>query len=669
MARRHRPALDGVRGLAVAAVVAYHLGYLRGGYLGVDVFFVLSGYLITGLVLVEVEQRGQINVRAFWGRRIRRLVPAVLVMVTAVVAVALALGWPEAERRALAIDATATLTWWANWRQAGGASYWASGESLFRHAWSLSIEEQFYLAWPLVILALAVAARRRTWPLSTVLGIAAAVGAASSAAWLTVLSHRLGDADLSRAYVGTDTRVLAPLAGCALACWMARRDRSRDRRAVQVVGGLVGTAILVAMMVVVDVSDPAMYRQGGFIVAALAACLVVRSIAEVDDRAREPVAWLTTRPLTRYLGTRSYGLYLWSWPVQVLIVFRWPEVPGVALAAATIVLSLALAEASGRLVEEPLRRNVGWAAPVRARRPAWAAGALGAVAVVWASVASAAPPPAHERIDTNASAAAALRPAETTTTTTTTTTTAMDDPPASVPDQPAADLRVMVTGDSVAWTVGYYKPSVADFPPGIASVDSRAIIGCGLLAAEGWSFQQGGAGGPFAPAAEACIEQPEAERLGLEGSPDVVVLFPGAWEWGDVRAPDGEVFAARSPELAAVLKDRMMRRIVAAQDVGARFVLVEWSCPGSTVADVRADPAFTRWINQVMADVAAQAIAEYGATVEVLAPTAEVCVDANPVGLPTPAKIEATGDEVHVVSKAGGRWIWHSWLGPGLVAR
>ncbi|MCA9767724.1 MAG: acyltransferase, partial [Gemmatimonadetes bacterium] len=128
---------------------------------GVDVFFVLSGYLITSLVLAEVAETSGLSVRRFWGRRIRRLVPALVAMVVGVVAAALALGWPADERRALAIDATATLTWWANWRQAAGQSYWDAGESLFRHAWSLSIEEQFYLLWPVAFTLLAMRGRVR----------------------------------------------------------------------------------------------------------------------------------------------------------------------------------------------------------------------------------------------------------------------------------------------------------------------------------------------------------------------------------------------------------------------------------------------------------------------------------------------------------------------------
>lgn len=145
-----RVGLDSLRGLAVLAVLGYHLGFLSGGFLGVDVFFVLSGYLVTALALDEVSRTGTFSVRAFWLRRIKRLAPAVFVVVPAVLLAALWLQWDRSNFRSLGWDATATLGWWANWRQIYGADsgYWGGAPSLFRHAWSLSVEEQFYLLWP-----------------------------------------------------------------------------------------------------------------------------------------------------------------------------------------------------------------------------------------------------------------------------------------------------------------------------------------------------------------------------------------------------------------------------------------------------------------------------------------------------------------------------------------
>ncbi|MEZ5140802.1 MAG: acyltransferase [Acidimicrobiales bacterium] len=505
---RHRPGLDGVRGLAVAAVVAYHLELVPGGFVGVDVFFVLSGFLITGLVLDEVASTRRVSLRAFWARRARRLIPALLVVVPTVVLVALGWGWPDDQRRDLGIDAVATLTWWANWRQAHGASYWDSGENPFRHAWSLSIEEQFYLLWPLAVVAvvaLVVARRRRPASLAVSLGLVAAALAAASAAWMVVLSHRLDDGDLSRVYVGTDTRAFAPLAGCALACWARARRTTPVRRLPTVLAGLAGTAALGWSVAVLEVDDPATYRHGLLVVVTLAALLVVRAAALAEATDRDPLAVASTSAVARHLGRRSYAIYLWSWPVQVLVAFRWPGIGRPALIAATVAAALLLAEASHHLVEAPMRHRAGWAAaPVR-RRPAWAL----APCCRWRPsprVRHREPPPKHETVEAEEAARGAAASAH--------------------HRSGAADegLHVMLAGDSVAWTYGYYRPHGEELPAGIASVDSRAIIGCGSWPAR-VGYPVHGDGPP--------PDQPPAQRPGrgraprLEGRPDVVLLFPG----------------------------------------------------------------------------------------------------------------------------------------------
>ncbi|MCB0960653.1 MAG: acyltransferase [Acidimicrobiales bacterium] len=651
---RHRPGLDGARGVAVAAVVAYHLELVPGGFVGVDVFFVLSGFLITGLVLDEVAATRAVSLRAFWGRRVRRLVPAVLVVVPTVVLVALGWGWPDDQRRDLGLDAIATLTWWANWRQAHGASYWDSGENPFRHAWSLSIEEQFYLLWPLAVVGIValVVARRRRRPgsLAVPLGAVAAALAAASATWMVVLSHRLDDGDLSRVYVGTDTRAFAPLAGCALACWVRARRSAPARRGVVLVGGLIGAGALGWAVAALEVDDPATYRHGLLVAVTLAAILVVRAAGLAEGRDRDPLALVTTSGVARHLGRRSYAIYLWSWPVQVLVAFRWPGIERPVLVVATVVIALVLAEVSHHLVEAPLRHRSGWAAAPARRRPAWAAGGLVAVAAIAASLSTAEPPPKHETVEAEEAAREALRP-----------------PPSTEAGTADGGLRVMLAGDSVAWTYGYYRPHGDELPEGIASVDSRAIIGCGLLAGEGWGYPLHGDGPFVRPAAGACADQPEAERLGLEGQPDVVLLFPGAWEWSDAESPDGRVVAARSPEMRDLVVERLLRKARAADAAGARTVIAQWACPGPESAPPLRDPAYLAWIDDVIAETAAEGRAA-GLDVEVLEASPAVCTDGEAQGTPTPERAAATGGEIHVVSFEGGRWLWDAWLAPGLLA-
>ncbi|MCU1371060.1 MAG: putative acyltransferase, partial [Ilumatobacteraceae bacterium] len=395
----HRPGLDGLRGLAVVAVVAYHLGYLHGGFLGVDVFLVLSGYLITGLALGEIGESGQLSLRAFWGRRVRRLVPALLVVVLVVTLVALAIGWPRDELHALGWDGVATLTWWANWRQVQGPSYWASGQNLFRHAWSLSIEEQFYLVWPLVLVGAAAVARRTRRSIAAIVGGIAFAGAVASAGWHLVLAHRLDAADLSRVYVGTDARALAPLLGCALACLLSRRGPT-DLAAGTVgrVLGAVGGLVLLVLVVTAEVASPALYRNGILVVASLASAAVVARASALPADDGSILGWAATTDAARYLGSRSYAIYLWSWPIQVLLSFRWPDLPKAVIAVITVALSLALAELSFRFLEDPIRRRTGWAARARFRRPAWGAVMASAAAVLIAAFVLAAPPPLHERV-------------------------------------------------------------------------------------------------------------------------------------------------------------------------------------------------------------------------------------------------------------------------------
>jgi peptidoglycan/LPS O-acetylase OafA/YrhL len=225
----HEPALDGLRGVAVAAVVAFHLGHLEGGFLGVDLFFVLSGFLITSLLLTEARWRGRVDLRRFWARRARRLLPALLVMLVGV-AVLLMAFTPDGDRPRFRGDALATLGYAANWeRMAGDLTYWDifTQPSPLDHTWSLAIEEQFYLLWPLVALAVwrwrpRSGASHRARRLGAI-----AVGAALAS--LVLLGLTYSPVDTSRAYFGTDTRIGATLGGAALATVVAGRARRQGR--------------------------------------------------------------------------------------------------------------------------------------------------------------------------------------------------------------------------------------------------------------------------------------------------------------------------------------------------------------------------------------------------------------------------------------------------------
>lgn len=365
------PGLTGLRGIAVVAVIAYHLGYLPGGFVGVDLFFVLSGFLITSLLLRHPPQ-GPSGLTAWWARRVRRLTPAVAVVVLAVLVLFLT-------RSGIAMDAFATMTWWQNWHLiAEGTSYWASSPSPLRHAWSLSIEEQFYLLWPMLLVGLVALGRRlhhrfrhRLLRPPIVVAVAAAIGAVMSFAWAAWLASGT-DADLSRIYFGTDTRAGALLAGCAMAAWMQRRAERRIRvRRVRpwISRSAVLAAVILVVLCVTLTPDEALTYRGGLALAAAAALVLVAACTGPG-----PIGTALSWDPLQWLGTRSYAIYLWSWPTQLLLQEHVPDLPLALVAAATVAVSLVLADLSMRFVENPLRFRSGWALAQRPRRTAWSLG-------------------------------------------------------------------------------------------------------------------------------------------------------------------------------------------------------------------------------------------------------------------------------------------------------
>lgn len=352
-AHRYLPGLDGMRALAVIAVVLFHspLAVAPGGFLGVEVFFVISGYIITRALLAEREQRGRVSIGRFWARRARRLLPALFLLLAGVTAWS-ALFAPG-ELAGLRRDIGAALVYVTNWDLiAAGENYFATWErpSLLRHLWSLAVEEQFYLLWPPLLMG-ALAFGRRRGALALIVA-----GAAASALAMAAL-HEPGGG-VARIYYGTDTRASGLLIGAALAfVWSAPAAVARERgRALAEGTGLAllgGAALgaLTAFTLLLDGGAAFLYR-GGFALTGLAtAALIVAA-----THARSPFArLLALRPLP-WLGLRSYGIYLWHWPVMALSR-PGVDVPldGAALFALQAAVTLALAEASYRWVETPIR--------------------------------------------------------------------------------------------------------------------------------------------------------------------------------------------------------------------------------------------------------------------------------------------------------------------------
>lgn len=351
------PGLDGIRALAVLGVMLYHadLPWMPGGFLGVDVFFVLSGFLITSLVLEEFDRRGRIDFKSFYIRRARRLLPALLLMLF-VVGIAAAFFYRDAAP-AFRADAIASLFYVNNWWYiVADQSYFEfiGRPPLLKHLWSLAIEEQFYLIWPAVtFIALKLGKRRAVL-------ITALVGAVASTVWMAVLSISNGYpelADPSRAYFGTDTHIMGLLIGAALATvWRPGRLPTRVPPGARALLVGLGVAALFAVIWVfwqVGEFDSLLYRGGFLLFAILVAFLIAMASHPASPFGRA----LGTQPW-RYIGQRSYGLYLWHWPV--FMVTR-PDLDigldGLPLLILRFGITFGLAELSYRYVEMPIRRG------------------------------------------------------------------------------------------------------------------------------------------------------------------------------------------------------------------------------------------------------------------------------------------------------------------------
>lgn len=369
------PGLDGLRALAVLAVIAYHadVPMLRGGFLGVEVFFVVSGYLITLLLLAEHERTGRISLRAFWGRRARRLLPALFALLAAVAALSAFVPYLRKSLAVLRDELLWAFFYGSNWFQiVDNQSYFeAQGRPpLLRHLWSLAVEEQFYVVWPLVMVLVLRLFRDRL----PSIGLAFFTLAIASTVWMAVLYD---PADPNRVYLGTDTRASGLLLGAGLAMvwrpYAVMRSPLRRKGNLLDLVGVAGLAVLVATHVgfrdVVYTGDGVrgfsiLYR-GGFLLVGLATMAVIASATHLGSRFGQRV--LGARPLA-WLGTRSYGLYLWHWPVFQLTRpgsaqdggdLAWP---GWAVMILRFAVTITLTELSFRLIEVPIRtrRFKGW---------------------------------------------------------------------------------------------------------------------------------------------------------------------------------------------------------------------------------------------------------------------------------------------------------------------
>jgi peptidoglycan/LPS O-acetylase OafA/YrhL len=351
--QRYMPGLDGLRAIAVLAVIAYHIdpGWVPGGLLGVGVFFTLSGYLITDLLLGQREATGRIHLGDFWLRRARRLLPALFLMLAVVVAWITLLD--RSQLPALRGDVVAAAAYVSNWWNiVREASYFArfGPPPPLDHLWSLAVEEQFYLIWPwLLLLGLRfVPGRYRLAGLTL-------AGAALSAAAMALI-YQPG-VDPTRVYEGTDTRAFGLLVGAALAMvWPSREllaDRISLRGRLLLDGvGVAGLVIIGYLILRTNEYSPFLYK-GGIVLLSVAAVLTVTALVHPASWLGVAVGWT---PL-RWLGVRSYGIYLWHYPIIVLTAPSMQQKASVTLEVLQVVATIAVAALSWQYFEEPIRRG------------------------------------------------------------------------------------------------------------------------------------------------------------------------------------------------------------------------------------------------------------------------------------------------------------------------
>lgn len=523
----YQPALDGLRGLAVAAVVLFHgaiadgIEWLapitRGGFLGVSAFFTLSGFLICSLLLAERSHQGTVSLSAFWKRRARRLLPAVLLLLAAVTALTPSVG-TQAQLETLPGDVWSSLLYVANWHfiidGADYAAQFSGAPSPLKHLWSLSIEEQWYVLVPLA--ALLVIAWRRRRPLGPTrrslavgLGLATLVGTA----WMIWVSS--GEWS-NRAYMGTDTR-LAEMAMGALAATLLGTGftlRPRTRRVLGTVAPLALAAMLVAWALA-PIESPWLFR-GGFTLHALAVAVVIVAAVQPTGLLRRLLAlgWLTA------LGRISYGVYLFHWPILWWVTPARLHLDPAPAFAVQVALTLAVAVASFRLLESPIRHG----GRLPGRRSLVVALCVGAVIAVGAA--------ALPEADRSQLLALGGAPELVVPTSTAAPVTSVTVPGAAPTTAPPPPLKVMVVGDSFAESI-IFGLQEWGLLSGQAAVMNKTIVGC--------PFGRGGRNRGISierkPSRE-CEERDDNLAAAItEFDPDVVFLAGGLWDITARRPP------------------------------------------------------------------------------------------------------------------------------------
>ncbi|HET9728178.1 MAG TPA: acyltransferase family protein [Acidimicrobiia bacterium] len=561
-ASAYHPALDGLRALAVVAVIVFHFApsVLPAGFLGVDVFFVVSGFLIARLLARELERTDRIGLGTFWARRARRLLPALGIATLVIVAVSAEKLSPF-ELHSLRSQALGTLFYCANWVFiAGKGSYFATlgRPSPLQHMWSLAVEEQFYVVLPLLFVLFRRFVRER--PIAV--AVVAVLGAIASSVRMAMLvtAHH----DPSRAYWGSDSHAMGLLLGVALGVLAAQPDLWQ-RLSTSVRFELPNAVAFVAAIVIAVVMITASGRSyalfhGGFFLVSLAAATIVAVVVAYPVA---PIAWLLRQPPLVAIGLRSYSLYLWHWPVGV---FLGPTsgLHGAGLFVARVAVSAVLAEVSYRLIERPFRTGAVWRAFGVRGALAWYAACAVAVIVLVVTVAA----PVSFTLS---------------------------------PPRFAGARRVDVFGDSTAFVFAY-DGNVHAHELNV-SVGGNAKLGCGTTDADAVT------GGQIVPTPPDCKHWQDRWRSWMRADPDATLaLMTGAWEVLDQHTAAGDARFG-SAEWSRVVTSGLRDALDVLRADGRTVYVFDVPCYGHAADGTnreRSDPARIAGVNAILARLARQ---------------------------------------------------------------
>ncbi len=667
----YQPGLDGLRAISVIAVIFYHAGFswMHGGFLGVEVFFVVSGFLITSLLIEERERSGGIALRQFWLRRARRLLPALFAMLIAVGAWVAVFGTAQ-QQSDMHRDFLPGLFYFANWGQIfGGAQYFGNFSPL-RHLWSLAVEEQWYLFWPPIFVLLTRRNRRIADIGRSVLIVAFVVMLIT---FFMASPIELASDRANFLYLSTLTRSSGLLLGAGAAFlwrpWRMRAAASSPAGVKLSAAGLAATALLVCFFATSHLTDRALYRWQLALVSVLSLVVVAVVVHPAASTAR---AFFGTPALVA-IGKRSYGLYLWSWPISVICgayVGSWTRF--IAAMSVTIVVS----EFSYKYIETPIRkgglrkwfarpRDSQWSSRTIAAAVA-ATVVVGSLAMFYARVerfdrAAGGPDVAIDlsNVQTPAAALAAAAPSTTVAgTVVSPTSTAATVVNAAPVVQPSGPARVVIVGDSQAHSLAINLPSGID---SAFTISDGSVEGCSVYDDGKVHSARSGFNRSFADCGGWADKWGKAAN---KNKAQIALVVLGAWDVFDVDV-DGQSIRFNTPAADRRFTDNLGLGVAALRAAGSKVALLEVPCmrptdvkgAGVPALPERGDDARVAHLNQLLRQVAASD----PANVSFVSGPTEWCND--------PAISSDLGyrwDGVHVY-KPGAKLIYES-IAPTLLA-